>query len=98
MALFIENERRHRKGGKPLPRTDTEITNFLLQEFPERQSRCWANVANFRARYNRGVLFTGQLKPRQKSYRYNLRGERIPPRGADPYEVQARVMKVVKNP
>lgn len=97
MALFIENERRFRAGGRPRPRTDTEITEFMRREFPERDSKCWRNVNLARSRYNEGKLFKGQLKPKQKSYRYNLRGERVPNRYKDPYETLVRVMSVVNK-
>lgn len=86
IALFIENERRHRDGGKALPRTDDDLTEFIKNEFPEKKSEVQNRPAKARWRYNAGRMYKGQKKPTpaQKSFRYDSKGNRVPSRFFDP--------------
>lgn len=89
VALFLENEKRYRNGGKPRPRTDRELSEFIRREFSDpydRDSKVWEKVAATRYRYNRGRLYKGQTVPKIKSYRYNVKGDRVPARYFDPFE------------
>lgn len=86
IALFLENEKRHRRGGKPLPRTDAELTRFILQEFPEKDSAVARQPCKARWRYNNGKMYKGQKKPApiNKAHRYDSRGNRVDARYFDP--------------
>jgi hypothetical protein len=86
IALFLENERRHRAGGQPKPRTNPEITRFMINEFPRKNSEIYRKVNKVRAAYNSGKMYRGQGKPANiyKSYRYDSKGNRVDPRYFDP--------------
>lgn len=84
IALFLENEKRHARGGKPLPRTNPEITKFMINEFPKKDSAIYRYPNKAMYRYNRGLMYTGMKKPKIKAYRYDSKGRRVPPRYFDP--------------
>lgn len=67
-AVFQKNETEHK--------TDAQITEFLLQEFPDHQIKSFHQVHTCRGYYNNG-RFTKGVKPAVKSVAYNEAGQPI---------------------
>ena len=90
IALFLENEKRYRRGGKPKPRTNRQITEFMFQEFPHKDSAVYNEPCRAMRRYNSGKMYKGQKKPApiNRAHRYDRRGIRVPMRYFDPLEAQ----------
>ena len=86
IALFLENEKRHRRGGRPFPRTNPELTLFMVQEFPKKDSMVYRQPNKVMWRYNEGRLYKGQKKPApiNRAHRYDSKGNRVDPRYFDP--------------
>lgn len=87
VALFLENERRHKLGvAKLKPRTDPEITLFMIREFPHKNSAIYRWPARVRTRYNKGIMWKGAKPAKVRSYRYARSGKRMKAREFDPQE------------
>ena len=86
IALFLENEKRHRQGGKPLPRTNQQLTIFMRNEFPKKDSAVTAKPCKAMWRYNNGRMYKGQKIPApiNRAHRYDSRGNRVDARYFDP--------------
>jgi hypothetical protein len=86
IALFLENERRYRKGGKPLPRTNDQLTAFMRAEFPHKDSAVYRQPAKAMWRYNNARMYKGQKMPApiNRAHRYDSKGNRVHPRFFDP--------------
>ena len=86
IALFMENEKRHKLGGKPLPRTNPEISTFMANEFPIKDSAIYWQVSKVIWRYNNGRLYKDQPipTPGKRAWRYNSKGERVTGKYFDP--------------
>ncbi len=86
IALFLENERRYREGGRPKPRTNLQITQFMINEFPKKNSKVYRrpNIAIWR--YNNAKMYKGQKRPSpiNRAHRYDSKGNRVDPRYFDP--------------
>lgn len=52
--IFQENEKL--RSQKKSPKTDAQITEFMMAEFPERKSKTFNAVAHWRTMYNKGLL------------------------------------------
>lgn len=80
--IFETNELLAVKGGKK--RTDDQILALVREEFPDREgafftgekrkSGSYATVNQWRIKYNAGKLTRG-IPPKNRSFRYNSRGE-----------------------